>query len=148
MAGSDSAFNKMFGPTPQAKSAPKAGLLRPSFVRKPTRNVDAWFDADALWAHVSMEARKSRGEELELPLVQITHPRLDSARAAEEAAYFFGVQKDVVGVDERTAWERVLTPILDDVEETLNAKRPPELRGKLRFDVAPDSSLTLFYLDK
>jgi hypothetical protein len=51
-------------------------------------------------------------------------------------------------VDSRSAWDRVLGPFLDDVEAALNEAKPKEIQGRLRFDVAKDSSLTLFYVDR
>lgn len=144
-------FDDLFGPKPQdkPKAAPPAkGMLRPSFVKKAVINVDQWFDIDALWEYVKTQMKTApRGSKIELPVAQITHPGLDEASAAIETARFFGKERDIEGLDSKMAWNR-LTPTLDDIEEVLNNKKPSDLRGRLRFDVAPDSSLTLFYVDK
>lgn len=135
-----------FAPGPEEKpKEAKAGLLRPGFVRRPVVKIEDWFDSAALWEYVKTERRKGPSP---LPVVQITHPGLDEGRAAYETAYFFGKQKEIANMDTRGAWDRVLGPFLDDVEEALNARKPKEVEGRLRFDVAPDSSLTLFYVER
>jgi hypothetical protein len=146
MAGS--IFDVMFS-SGEAEEKPKGqqGLLRPSFVKRSGINVSQWFEIEPLWEHVKAHVKDApRGRRIELPLVQITHPGLDEARAAYETAYFFDKVKEISNLDTKAAWDRVLLPFLDEVEETLNAKKPKELPGRLRFDVAPDSSLTLFYM--
>lgn len=149
MAGS--IFDVMFGPEPEEpkKVVQQPGLLRPSFVKRSAVNVEQWFDPPALWEYVKEKRRGvPHGVAVEIPVAQITHTGLDEATAVNEIAYFFGKQRDIQGVDSRAALDRILTPFLDDIEEALNAKRPQGLVGRLRFDVAPDSSLTLFYIEK
>lgn len=143
-------FDAIFGPVPEEKKpVGKPGLLRPSFVKRPSTNVEQWFDVTALWNHVKTQYKSaSRSGKAEIPVVQITHPGIDEGRAASETAYFFSKQKDIAGMDSRTAWDRVLGPFLDEVEEVLNAHKPKDLEGILKFDVAPDSSLTLFYVER
>jgi hypothetical protein len=146
-----SIFDDLFGPEPEEpkKVVQQPGLLRPSFVKRSSINIDQWFDPAQLWDYVR-EKRKGvpHGVPVEIPVAQITHPGLDEPRAVDEIAYFFGKQRDIAGMDTRAALDRILTPFLDDIEEALNVKRPKELGGRLRFDVAPDSSLTLFYIEK
>jgi hypothetical protein len=85
---------------------------------------------------------------VEIPMLAITAPGVSEDEAAYETAAYFGKTRDIDRFDGREAWNRVLIPFLDAVEEALNEKKPEDLVGKLRFDVAPDQSLTLFYIEK
>jgi hypothetical protein len=147
-----SAFDVMFGPEPEEKPKPgpgKPGLFRPSFVKRTTRNVEQWFDIAELWSYVKEEIKNiPEGTRVDIPVAQITNPGLSEEKAARETAQFFAMMPAISGMDARRAWDTVLGPFLDEVEEALNAKRPKELTGKLKFDVAPDSSVMLFYVER
>jgi hypothetical protein len=144
------AFDFMFGPIPEEKpKVEKAAFSRPSFVKRSRIDVDQWFDVGDLWKHVKESLKKTTSSgRIEIPVVQITHPGLSEDQAASEAAYFFGKERDILNVDARTAWDRILGPFLDEVEEALNSKKPEGMGGKLHFDVGRDSSVTLFYIDR
>lgn len=125
------------------------GIAKPSFVKRHKVNVDTWFDVDGLWKEVQKAVGKAYSfGKIEIPVLQITHPGVTTEEAAYETAAFFGKEGDISRFDAQDAWNRMLIPFLDAVEETLNEKKPKELGGKLRFDVAEDQSLTLFYIDK
>jgi hypothetical protein len=132
----------MFGPAPQKK--PK-GPEGPSFVKRRAVDPGEWFELAPMWDHLAKQLQNApSGGPIRIPVQKVTDSGLSESQALAQAAYFFGRERTIVGLDTSAAWSR----ILDDVEAALNSLKPKELPGRMRFDVSDDSALTLFYTEK
>jgi len=117
--------------------------------------VDArhWFDIPAVWAYVGQNVGDPKfrvvGREpvtVIVPLFEIAKPRHDVRDTIIEIAKYFGIpDAPFRGPDLEAAWQRVLIPVIVEMERQINLKKPQVFRGSVRFDFTPDGGYWMSY---
>jgi hypothetical protein len=136
----------LFGiPEPSVPVAPSrpGALTRPAFEKRERADPNKYFDMAALWEHIR-NLRKDPAFRGGAPIVQITGPIQDPLGSALETAAYFKLDPMRVRAA-MEPWRDMLDPFLMELMTALNATKPGDVPGGLRFERAGDLSFWLVY---
>lgn len=117
--------------------------------RQPDVDANRWFHVQAMWGYVNRV--KNSGEYRGDAFIVDTEtlPPQDINQQVDEISKFFGIDSSEFGdLDAKGALERVIKPFLRNVERSINYLRPPNITGRITFELDENGSLVLVYQDR
>lgn len=144
-------FEGLFAPdkprTQQPPAPPITNAPRPGFPVQPSSFT---IDIKKIWERVIDTVTEFGNQEFVIDV--LTKPIYNATRserdfeAAMEIAQLFGIpQSKFQGLSMQQAWNHVMGPFFENLENTINSAKPVRSLGNIRFELEPGTNELLMY---